>query len=59
MTDDDMLDVLTGIAVLLGLALFAAAWFYTFTEWESTWRALVAPFEVKTPAPSLSPTVIV
>jgi hypothetical protein len=59
MTDDDMVDVLTGIAVLLGLALFAAAWFHTFTEWESTWRALVAPFEVKAPAPAPSPTIIV
>ena len=38
-------------AVLLALALFAAAWFHTFSEWESTWRALVAPFAVKAPAP--------
>jgi hypothetical protein len=42
MTDDDTMDVLTGIGVLLALALFAAAWFHTFTEWERTFDALVA-----------------
>jgi hypothetical protein len=51
------MDVLTGIAVLL--ALFAAAWLHTFSEWESTWQALVAPFAVKAPAPAPSPTIIV
>jgi hypothetical protein len=59
MTDDDMMDVLTGLAVLLALALFAAAWFHTFSEWEFTWRALVAPFAVKAPAPAPSSTIIV
>lgn len=51
MTEDDTMDVLTGFGILLALALFAAAWFHTFSEWESTWRALVAPFAVKVPAP--------
>ena len=55
MTDDDTMDVLT---VLLAVTLAAAIWWCTFTEWESTWRALVAPFAVKAPAPA-SPTIIV
>jgi hypothetical protein len=59
MTDDDTMDVLIGFAILLALALFAAAWFHTFSEWESTWQALVAPFAVKVPAPAPSPTIIV
>jgi hypothetical protein len=53
------MDALTGIAVLLALVLFASAWTQTFTEWESTWGALVAPFAVKAPAPAPSPTIIV
>jgi hypothetical protein len=40
MTDDDTMDVLTGFAVLLALALFDAAWLHTFTEWESTCEPL-------------------
>jgi hypothetical protein len=59
MTDDDTMDVLVGLGVLLALALFAAAWFHTVSEWESTFQALVAPFAVKAPAPSPSPTIIV
>jgi hypothetical protein len=59
MSDNDTMDVLTGIAVLLALALFAAAWRHTFSEWESTWGALVAPFEVKAPTPAPSPIIIV
>jgi hypothetical protein len=55
MTDDDTMDVLTGFGALLALALFAAAWFHTITEWESTFHALVAPFAVKAPALAPSP----
>jgi hypothetical protein len=49
MTDDD---TMTGIGILLALALFAAAWIHTVSEWESTFQALVAPFAVKAPAPA-------
>jgi hypothetical protein len=58
-TTDDTMDVLMGFGVLLALALFAAAWFHTVTEWEATFNALVAPFAVKAPAPAPSPTIIV
>jgi hypothetical protein len=51
--------VLTGFAFLLALMLSAAAWFHTVSEWESTYHALVAPFEVKAPASSLAPIIIV
>jgi hypothetical protein len=54
-----VIDVLTGFGVLLALTLAVAAWIHTFTEWESTWRALVAPFAVKAPVPLPSPTIIV
>jgi hypothetical protein len=50
MTLDDTMDVLTGLGVLLAMALFAAAWFYTVSEWEATFNAFVAPFAVKAPA---------
>jgi len=60
MTLEDTMDTLTGFGVLLALALFAAAWFHTFSEWEATFHALVARFAVKAPAPPApSPTIIV
>ncbi len=59
MTDHDTMDVFAGIGVLLALMLFAAAWIHTFTEWESTRRALVAPFVVKAPASPPAPIIIV
>jgi hypothetical protein len=55
MNDEDTMDVLTGLGVLLALAPFAAAWLHTFSEWESTWRALVALFEVELPHRCLHP----
>jgi hypothetical protein len=57
MTDDDTMDMLTGFGLLLALALFLFAWASWVSLSESTWQALVAPFEVKAPAPS--PTIIV
>jgi hypothetical protein len=56
MTDDDTMDVLT---VLLALALLLFTWVTWMQLSESTWRALVAPFEVKAPASAPSPTIIV
>jgi hypothetical protein len=58
LTDNDTMDVLTGIGVV-ALALFAAAWVHTVSEWESTFHALVAPFAVKAPASPPAPIIIV
>jgi hypothetical protein len=59
MTDDDTMDVLTGLGVLLAMFLAAAAWFHTVSEWEATFHALVAPFAVKAPASPAAPIIIV
>jgi len=41
------MDVLMGVGVLLAMLLFVAAWICTFSEWESTFDALVTPLSVK------------
>jgi hypothetical protein len=43
MTDDDTIDVLTGIAVLLALALFFAVTIGLVHLWDATWREAVEP----------------
>jgi hypothetical protein len=45
MTHHDIMDVMTGLGLLLGLALFFAAWTYTVFEWDATFNALVAPLQ--------------
>ena len=53
--DRDYKATVTGTANGLAMALFAAAWFQPFSEWEATFDALVAPFAVKAPARHLRP----